>query len=226
MRFGFFFSLVCAASFCSGRLLAQPLPSVAPDAQLDDAAIDAALREQAGRAHTHRYAWTAINGGLALASFAVLPVIQRASRPDFIVSGAGSVLGAVATFVFPLRVESDEADLDAAEHSSPEERTRKLRALLRADADDERDRLALPWHALNLGVSALAGGIIAFGFHHTLSGVGQGVGSFVLGEAQLFTQPTGLDESRFSSVRSARLALLPQISIQSRRLNVGVMTSW
>jgi hypothetical protein len=226
LRFGFFFSLVCTASCCSARLLAQPLPSQALDAPLDDAALDAALREQAGRAHTHRYAWTAINGGLAVASFAVLPVLQRASRPDFIVSGAGSVLGAVATFVFPLRVESDEAELDAAERSSPEARTRQLHALLRADADDERDRLALPWHALNLGVSALAGGIIAFGFHHTLSGVGQGVGSFVLGEAQLFTQPTGLEDPRFSSTRSARLELLPQISIQSRRLNVGLMTSW
>ena len=226
MRFGFCFSLVCAVSSCSARLLAQSLPSDASAAPVDDAAIDAALREQAGRAHTHRYAWTAINGGLAVASFAVLPVIQRGSRPDFIVSGAGSVLGAVATFVFPLRVETDAAELDAAERSSPEERSRRLRALLRVDADDERDRLALPWHALNLGVSVLAGGIIAFGFHHTLSGVGQGVGSFVLGEAQLFTQPTGLDKPRFSGIPSARLELLPQISIQNRHLTVGVTTSW
>ena len=193
---------------------------------LGDAAIAAALREQAHRAHVHRYVWTGVNGALALGSFVVLPVVDRASRPDFVVGGVGSLLGTVATFAFPMRVESDLAELDAAERLPPEERRLKLRELLRADADDERDRFALPWHAFNLGVSALAGGIIALGFHHTRSGVVQGVGSFALGEAQLFTQPTLLEEYEASGTPGAALRFRPQISIRSRCLSVGVIGSW
>ncbi len=161
-------------------------------AQSDDAALVAALREQGARAHTHRLVWTSVNGALAVGSFALIPFVARDSRKDFVVSGVGSVLGTAATVFFPLRVETDAAELDAIESLPPAERSARLRELFRADADDERERLAWPWHVANLGVSALAGGIIGFGFHHAESGIAQGVGSFVLGEAQLFTQPTGL----------------------------------
>jgi hypothetical protein len=226
LRLGCSFTLLAVGCLHSARLFAQPAPEATAEPRLDDTDIAAALREQSGRAHTHRYVWTGINGGLAVASFAVLPVIDRASRPDFIVSGVGSVLGAVATFAFPLRVDSDESELNAIDQLPPTERSAKLLALLRADADDERERLALPWHAVNLGVSVLAGGIIAFGFHHTLSGVAQGVGSFALGEAQLFTQPTALEALRFSSLASAPLVFQPQISIQNRRLNLGLIATW
>jgi hypothetical protein len=215
-------------------LLAQPtLPVAAPalpsraaaldDSALDDAAIAAALREQAGRARTHRYVWTAVNGALAVGSFVLLPVVDRESRPDFVVAGVGSLLSTVATFAFPLQVDSDRAELNAQGQLPPETHRRRLRELLQADAADERERLALPWHVVNLGVSALAGGIVAFGFHHTLSGITQGVGSFVLGEAQLFTQPTGLNDYGTSS---AKLVLVPQISVQSRCVCFGLSGSW
>jgi hypothetical protein len=221
LRLGYSFAFVCAQSLCSARLLAQPTTA----APADDSEIAAALREQAHRAHVHRYVWTGVNGALALGSFAVLPVVDRASRPDFVVGGVGSLLGTVATFAFPLRVESAAVELDAAERLPPEARQRKLHELLRADADDERDRLGLPWHALNLGASLLAGGIIAFGFHHALSGVTQGVGSFVLGEAQLFTQPTRLEGYEVSdAVGAARFQ--PRISIQSRYMSIGLIGTW
>jgi hypothetical protein len=205
--------------------MAQPTPAVTSDVELE-LAIVRALHEQAGRAHTHRYVWTGINGALALGSFAALPVVQRESRPDFVVGGVGSLLSAVTTFVFPLRVESDASDLDRIERLPPEERSRKLHELLRASAEDERARLALPWHALNLATCALTGGIIAFGFHHTLSGVAQGTGGFALGEAQLFTQPTGLTQFQASSAASAAFDLRPRISIQSRALSIGLSGIW
>jgi hypothetical protein len=207
------------------RLLADPLPPATPDAQLDSA-MARALREQAGRAHTHRLVWTGINGALAVGSFAVLPALDRSSRPDFVVAGVGSVLGTVATFAFPLRVERDRTELDDAERLPPEARHQKLHELLLADAEDEHDRLALPWHVVNFGLSALAGGIIAFGFHHTLSGVAQGASSFVLGEAQLFTQPTGLTRFDPAQTASVLFALRPQLSIQNRSLSIGMTGTW
>jgi hypothetical protein len=215
---------VGALSASSARAFAQELPAAPPAAPLDDSAIEAALREQAARAHTHRYAWTGINGALAVGAFALLPALDRASRPDFIVAGVGSLLGTIATFAFPLRVESDAAELDAIAREPEPERHRRLRAALQTDADDERDRLSLPWHVVNFGVSAVAGGIIAFGFHHAWSGIAQGVSSFALGEAQLFTQPTGLND--FSRSPSVALGLRPQISIQSRGLYLGLIANW
>jgi len=164
-------------------------------AQSDELASSAALHEQAARAHTHRLLWTSVNGALAMGSFAVIPLVDRESRKDFVVSGVGSVLGVAATWFFPLRVES---------HVEPSD--------FSADAEDERERLAWPWHVANFGLSALAGGIIGFGFHHAWSGVAQGVGSFALGEAQLFTQPTGLTSF---DTNTLSLAPVPQLTLRN-----------
>jgi hypothetical protein len=212
-------ALIGAGCLGSARLLAEPLSLDAPD----DAAIDAALREQASRAHTHRYVWTGINSALTVGSFVLIPVVARESRPDFVVAGVGSALGTVATFAFPLRVESAPAELDAMSNQAPAERRQKLRELWRLDAEDERARLALPWHVFNLGASALAGGIIAIGLHHTWSGVTQGISSFALGEAQLFTQPTGLSSPALSS---AKLDFWPQIAIQPRGGCIALSGNW
>ena len=222
MRLRYFCFCACVAASCSSS--ARALAQSSPEPRLDDSAVDAALREQAGRARTYRYAWTGVNGALAVGSFALLPVVERSSRPDFVVAGVGSLLGTVATLAFPLRVESDEAELDAIARLPDGERHERLRTALRVDAQDERSRLSLPWHVVNFGVSALAGGIIAFGFHHTLSGITQGVGSFVLGEVQLFSQPTGLNQ--LSPPDETALQFRPQISIQSRAVSVGLIGNW
>ncbi|HEY4156716.1 MAG TPA: hypothetical protein VGM29_01420, partial [Polyangiaceae bacterium] len=117
-------ALIAAGCLGSARLLAEPSSPAAADARHDDAAIDAALREQARRAHIHRYAWTGINGLLTVGSFTLLPVVSRESRPDFVVAGVGSALGTVATFVFPLRVESAPAELDSLDALPPAEQQR------------------------------------------------------------------------------------------------------
>ncbi|HEX3772835.1 MAG TPA: hypothetical protein VHV51_00155, partial [Polyangiaceae bacterium] len=98
-------------------------------AVLDDRSIAEALREQGSRAHTHRYVWTVVNGALGVGSFAILPAVALDSRKDFVVAGAGSLLGMVATFAFPLRVETDSAELDAIQTLPPAERSRKLHEL-------------------------------------------------------------------------------------------------
>lgn len=173
-------------------------------AQSDDAALTAMLRDQSARAHTHRLAWTTVNGALAVGSFALIPLVDRDSRKDYIVSGVGSVLGTVATVFFPLRVEHHTAASDFA-----------------ADAEDERARIAWPWHLANLSVSALAGGIIGFGFHHGWSGVAQGVGSFALGEAQLFTQPTAL-----THLDAPTTALVPQLTLRNHSFGLTLVTAF
>jgi len=150
-----------------------------------------ALESEATRARVWRYTWSGVNAGLMVGSFVAVPLVERESRPDWIVSGVGSGITLLATWFFPLRVE------DAAEELAdlpPAERARRLPALLRESALDERERVTWPWHVANLGLSAAGGAVIAFGFDHYLSGALTAVGAAALGELQLFTQPTGLAE--------------------------------
>ncbi len=126
-----------------------------------------ALRDEAQRAKTWRYAWSGINAGLMVGAFAVVPLVDRESRPDWIVSGIGSGVSLLATWWWPLRVESSARELDAL---SSEQRTLQLPRLLRESAADERARVAWPWHVANVALSAATGSIIAFGYQHYWSG--------------------------------------------------------
>lgn len=173
-------------------LVASTLAVSARTAKAQPACDAAALEREAERARVWRYAWSGINAGLTLGSFVAVPLVDRESRPDWIVSGVGSGITLLATWFFPLRVE------DAAEALatlSPAERAKRLPALLRESALDERERVTWPWHVANLGLSAAGGAVIAFGFDHHLSGALTAAGAAILGELQLFTQPTGLAEN-------------------------------
>lgn len=156
-----------------------------PEAVCDELLIHAEAR----RAREWRYVWTGVNALIAVGSFAAIPLDEREARPDWVVSGVGSVVSTVLTFAWPLRVESAEEELEALPLA---ERRKHLRRLLLESASDERERVAWPWHVANFGLSALGGGIIAFGYGHYESGLLTTVAGTALGEAQLFTQPTGL----------------------------------
>jgi hypothetical protein len=169
---------------------------------------EAALRAEAGRARTWRYVWAGVNGGLTVGAFVALPLDDREARPDWIVSGVGSGITVLACWFFPLRVESAVDELDALPLA---ERARQLPRLYRESADDEQSRVTWPWHVANVGLSALGGGIIAFGYDHYLSGaITAGVGA-ALGEAQLFTQPTGLGQGQAARLPLPRLGFTPRI---------------
>jgi hypothetical protein len=169
------------------------------------------LRVEASRARTWRYAWSGVNAGLTVGAFVALPLDRRESRPDWIVSGAGSGLTLLTTFFLPLRVESAVAELDAM---PPDQRTARLPRLYRESAADERERVSWPWHVANVGLSALAGGIIAFGYDHYVSGAITAAVSTSLGEAQLFTQPMRLGSSGSGGLRLVpRLAFMPRAGV-------------
>lgn len=169
---------------------------------------EAALRVEASRARTWRYAWAGVNGGLTVGAFVALPLDDRENRPDWIVSGVGSGVTVIACWFFPLRVESAVDELDALPLTA---RARQVTRLYRESAEDEQSRVSWPWHVVNFGLSALGGGIIAFGYDHYLSGAITAGVSAALGEAQLFTQPTGLSRSQ-----AAGLPLLPRLGFAPR----------
>jgi hypothetical protein len=219
----YFCALALAGCLLPGRLRAQPVP---PPQQFGQSApeITALLRDQSRRARRYRYVWTGINGGLALGCFALLPLSSHDRREDYAVSGIASLVGAVTTFVLPLNAEDDERQLGALSELAPAERHEQLQKLLSDSADDEHARVTWPWHALNLGTSVLTGGIIAFGFGHTESGIQTGIVGFALGEAQILTQPTGLVGARLAASSGLRWA--PRVSFAERAMTVGVLGSF
>jgi hypothetical protein len=178
------------------------------------------LRVEADRAWAWRRNWTLINVGVMAGSLGVVPFVDRESRPDWIVSGASSGITALATFIWPLRVESAAAELEAL---PPAERARQLPRLWRESAEDEHDRVTWPWHLANFGLSAAAGAVIAFGYRHYASGALTAAAGTALGELQIVTQPT-----RLSLDCRAAWGVLPSVSYvpagagTSPRLFVGV----
>ena len=163
----------------------------AAQAECEDAGratqLAASLARQRGRARTWRFGWTGVNGALALGSVALLPVTRRSEWPDLIVGGAASALSAVVMVLTPLDVE---ADARAAMRLAPCGPLERIDALASHAAADERARVSWPWHLLNLGVAVVVGGILVVGFDHWEAGALNGGATFVLGELQLFTQPT------------------------------------
>jgi hypothetical protein len=170
-----------------------PLLWAAP-ARADEprACTEQLIRDEARRARTWRYTWTGVNGALMLGSFAAVPFVDRAERPDWLIGGAGSAINVATTWFLPLNVEAAEEELDAL---PPKERARHVRRLVVESAKDERARTTWPWHVLNFGVSALGGGIIAFGYDHYESGLVTTLVGTAVGSIQIFTQPTNLPRS-------------------------------
>jgi hypothetical protein len=169
------------------------------------------IRAEAHRARVWRYSWTAVNGALMIGAFVAAPLVDEQERPDWIVSGAGSAINVVTTWFWPLRVESGEQELDALPAA---QRPRHVRRLVLEGAEDEQDRVTWPWHLANFGVSALGGGIIAFGYRHYQSGLITTLAGTAIGSTQIFTQPTGLPRTcPASPLATARLMLSPSFTI-------------
>jgi hypothetical protein len=167
------------------------------------------LRDEARRARTWRYSWSGVNAGFTVGSFVAVPLVDKESRPDWIVSGVGSGVTLLVTWFFPLRVESAADELDAL---PADQRARQFQRLRLESADDEHARVTWPWHVLNFGLSAGAGSIIAFGYHHYASGAVTTVVSTALGEAQILTQPTNLPKSCPQGLQLVpRLAFTPRV---------------
>lgn len=153
--------------------------------RLDAAAVRVVL-DEAARARRWRYSWIAINAALAVGSVALLPLSDREQHPSLILSGIGSGISTALTVAWPLDVEAAPTQLlGAADPSGVQE-------LRLAYGRDERDRLRLPWHLLNVGVGVAYFLILGAGWQQWEKGAWAGLTAFAIGEAQTLTQPSAL----------------------------------
>jgi hypothetical protein len=171
-------------------------PSVArgslsePGSRLSGQWLYEAQVRDAHRARTWRYAWSGINGALAVGSFAIMPFVERDRRIELAVGGVYSTVGAVFTWFVPLEVESA---LDRRGPAVPLCQGLRLEEDYAAvAAADEAGRVTWPWHALNVGAGALYTAIMGFGLDQWTNGIIDGVLTIAVGETQLLTQPTRL----------------------------------
>jgi len=161
-----------------------------PGARLSGQWLYDAQMSDARRARTWRYAWSGINGGLAVGSFALMPFVERDRRIELAVGGVYSTVSAVFTWFVPLEVEST---LDRKSLAVPLCQGLRFEVEFAATAAaDEAGRVTWPWHALNVGAGALYTAIMGFGLGQWVNGVVDGVLTVAVGETQLLTQPTRL----------------------------------
>jgi hypothetical protein len=165
---------------------------------------DAQVRE-ARRARVWRYAWTGINGTLAVGSVALIPFTSSEKHLELAVSGVGSTISTFATVLWPLDVEAHvNREFSRTDPCSGLEGEEASAAFAAAD---EAGRVTWPWHLLNVAVGGVYFAIVGFGTHRWDDAAWDGLSAFAIGEAQLLTQPTRL-ASRLDVYREARRAPL------------------
>ena len=160
--------------------------------------IDRKLGEDAARARRWKYGWVIGIGAAGVGSLAAVPFVAAKDRVDWYVSAATAAVGVVPLLAMPLEVTRDAPKLRAALAAGPLDDGARVCALLAdaegklaADAADERWQRGWWMHAGNIGFNTGVLLFLGLGYHHWSSGLINGLAGAAVGEALLFTQPTG-----------------------------------
>ena len=145
------------------------------------------------------YGWAIGIGASGVGSLIPVPFVEPEDRVDYY---TGAVLAAVGVLPFLLAPpERDPRRPRAARHAArlaPRAPTPRS-APCSADAEERlvrdarNEHLLSGWwaHAANVAINTGAFLFLGLGYHHWLSGTITGVAGVVIGEAVIFTQPTG-----------------------------------
>ncbi|HEY2730597.1 MAG TPA: hypothetical protein VGK52_11720 [Polyangia bacterium] len=160
--------------------------------------IDRKLGEDAARGRLWTYGWVIGIGAAGVGSLAVVPFVAAKDRVDWYVSAATAAVGVVPLLAVPLDVTRDAPKLSAALAAGLLDDDARVCALLAdaegklaADAADERWQRGWWMHAGNIAFNTGVLLFLGLGYHHWSSGLINGLAGAAVGEALLFTQPTG-----------------------------------
>lgn len=164
--------------------------------------IDGRLTDEAKRARFWAGAWAIGIGGAGLVSLAPVPFVAPGDRIDWYTGGVTAAIGVIPFLVSPLSVTRDAPRLHAAVAAlPPEDDDARVCALLNdaehklaADASNERWQRGWWAHAGNLAFNSAVLLFLGLGYHHWTAGILNGVSGTVVGEAIIFTQPTGASD--------------------------------
>jgi hypothetical protein len=194
-------SVARAATTCAAPPGADPrLQTI--DAQERLAWIDQRLTHVGRQARWWAWAWGGGIGASGVASLIAVPLVSSSSRVDWYVSAGEAAVGVIPFLVAPLSVIGDAPKLHAAVAAvalpSGGDQDAGLCALL-ADAEQKLaagatdEALQQRWwiHAGNVIFNTGVVLFLGLGFHHWSAGIANGVAGAAVGEAIIFTQPTG-----------------------------------
>lgn len=162
--------------------------------------LSGTLHQQARRARVWSWGWgitgtTLVAGNFTLAALAT----NREDRIDSIVGGSAALLIPTLLLLKPLRVRGDEQLLDEflAQTWTPAGWAEKCLVLRRVeemflrDAENEAEGVGWLNHGLVFSFNLALALTLGFGLDHWKGALLNGGGGFLIGEAQILTQPTG-----------------------------------
>ncbi|HVU51717.1 MAG TPA: hypothetical protein VHL80_13570 [Polyangia bacterium] len=161
--------------------------------------ISRQLEVDARRGRVWAMGWGVGIGAAGAASLMAVPFVAPSTRVDWYTSAATAAVGVVPFLVSPLSVTRDAPKLRGLLDAAPPEDDAQTCALLaRAEHmlrdDAANERLQRRWfiHAGNLAFNAGVFLFLGLGFHHWSAGAVNGLAGAAVGEAIIFTQPTGV----------------------------------
>jgi hypothetical protein len=160
--------------------------------------INQRLSHEAHRMSVWNYGWAIGIGVTGAASLIPVPFVAPEDRVDYYTGAVLAAVGVVPFLVAPPNVIHDGRELQAKLIASPPGTDDEVCAML-ADAEERlvrdarNERLLSGWwsHAANVAINAGALLFLGLGYQHWLSGTINGVAGTIIGEAVIFTQPTG-----------------------------------
>ena len=160
--------------------------------------INRHLELVARRGRVWALGWGVGIGAAGAASLMAVPFVAPSNRVDWYTGAATAAVGVVPFIVSPLTVTRDGPRLGELIATTPladDDQTCALLAkaelMLRDDAANERRNRAWYIHVGNLAFNTGVFLFLGIGFHHWTAGAVNGLAGAAVGEAIIFTQPTG-----------------------------------
>ncbi|HXI57185.1 MAG TPA: hypothetical protein VNO55_14050 [Polyangia bacterium] len=160
--------------------------------------IDQRLSRVAGQGRVWTWGWGLGIGAAGVGSLAAVPFVSAGDRIDWYAGAVSAAIGVVPFLLSPLSVVHDAPRLHASlalEPLNDDARVCRLLAdaerMLAADAENQRWQQGWWIHAGNIAFNTGVMLFLGLGYHHWTSGIINGVAGAVVGEAIIFTQPTG-----------------------------------
>jgi hypothetical protein len=156
------------------------------------------LELDARRGRVWALGWGVGIGAAGVASLMAVPFVAPSKRVDWYTGAATAAVGVVPFVVSPLAVTRDAPKLRDLIDATPigdDAATCALLArvelMLRDDAANEQRNRAWYIHAGNLAFNTGVFLFLGLGFHHWTAGAVNGLAGAAVGEAIIFSQPTG-----------------------------------
>jgi hypothetical protein len=160
--------------------------------------IDQRLSREAHRMSRWNYGWAIGIGASGVGSLIPVPFVAPEDRVDYYTGAVMAAVGVLPFLLAPPDVIHDGRELHARLRDFPPSTDAEVCEMLgdaeRRLVDDARnEHLLSGWwaHAANVAINTGAFLFLGLGYHHWLSATITGASGVVIGEAVIFTQPTG-----------------------------------